>query len=511
MLNEEGLPFVGINFEEDEPYVPRRPPSPKPSLPSTSTPTGSTNEAPKVRVGGLIQRNGKQTLRKPSFQTLLITSTDHFSYPVKSKVLVPSSPTPSTSSLPPSKSEAMNKKFEFTPESEAILARFEREEQEEAEAEELRAKLEATTLESTPVVSVPSPVVNLKSYAIIPPKKALSGFSSGFLNKKPKSTTPIASVSTPPVPAASTSSTSKILIPASDDTEPRHEPLHHILPPSKSIYRPTPPSSRPNTRPSSPRPSDKKVVFDLPAGAEESIPKSKKGKEVIILGGPEPLEDDSPPVIAKNEPAQRPLREVVVERPIKPPSEPRMRPATRFTKEDGDGLPLRTLGIAPKSTASAFRSPFAEPTSSSTSTTSTSTSTTLNPTSTSIATPIHTLSLSSTSNSLPSGHLSIANYEPEDQESDSDEHSASELRPSLTSDGSESSDSSGFYGSDFDEDEEEEDEIDIDGALHNREVALEYHRLRMNVGAGAGTGPLGGDRDPESYDSWNQEVSSTAF
>jgi hypothetical protein len=117
--------------------------------------------------------------------------------------------------------------------------------------------------------------------------------------------------------------------------------------------------------------------------------------------------------------------------------------------------------------------------------------------------PIHTLSLSSNppSTSAKDGEASAYELVPDDQEVDEDEDARPEYNDEPESDLDGSSDGSGFYGS-----EDDEEEIDIDSALDAREVALAYYSKRAGVGAGAGTGPLGGDGSPDTFDPWNQPV-----
>lgn len=367
-----------------------------------------------------------------------------------------------------------------------------------AESQEEDAAL--GTPENAPVVtSAPSKLVEPSAPAAPKQKpsakESLPGFSSGFLGRpkstKPKTPTPSATAktSTPnfssaPSPSASITSHEPVV----------HQPLHHILPPSKSIYRPTPPPSAPSSRPNSPRP-DRRVAFDVPTEPETKSPKAKRA---AIPLPPPPSHDDFPQEFSSDPPPppptlkvpfQRPIKETVVERPVRPPTVPKPRVAQVPAKKE-DGAPLLTLGRSPKpAVAATFIRPSAGPPQPRGST----------PVATPAAAPIHTLSFSQNPAFAPKdGQASIHELVPEDIEYDDD---MDEERPSLTSDGE--SDSSGFYGNSEDEDDEE---IDIDGALHAREVALEYHRQRMNLGAGAGTGPLGGDLEPDAYDSWNQPV-----
>ena len=122
--------------------------------------------------------------------------------------------------------------------------------------------------------------------------------------------------------------------------------------------------------------------------------------------------------------------------------------------------------------------------------------------------PIHTLSLSNNppTASAKDGEASAYELVPEEQEVDEDEdvRPVYNDEPEADDDELNSSDGSGFYGSEDDDDEE----IDIDSALDAREVALAYYSKRENVGAGKGTGPLGGDGHPDTFDPWNQPVRS---
>lgn len=361
----------------------------------------------------------------------------------------------------------------------------------------------SSTLQTgSPLASTPAPTTKL---TLAKPKIAMPGLAAGFLARKsiPRTSTPPVTTSNPVAAKADAPSTI---------SEPRlHEPLHHVLPPSKSIYRPTPPPSAPSTRPSSPRP-DRKVVFEVPE--KEASPAKTKRAAIILPPPPEAststasVELPPPP----KTPFMRPLKETVFERAIQAPSVPTSRPKTQFSRKDGDGYPLRTLGRAPKpdnlppsitiSTPSIKNSPTSRVIPPSTSKPSPR-----------VGVPIHTISLSNRSGTLEEGHASLGELIPEYPAYDEQDEERSKLGDdeSEQEDGDdedyddEDSDSSGFYGNEDDEDEDE-DEIDIDGALHAREVALDYHRLRMNVGAGAGTGPLGGELDSQAYDSWNQAV-----
>lgn len=61
------------------------------------------------------------------------------------------------------------------------------------------------------------------------------------------------------------------------------------------------------------------------------------------------------------------------------------------------------------------------------------------------------------------------------------------------------SDSDGLYQYD-DTDDEEDENYHIDDVLAMREAALLYHSKRYDLGAGSGTGPLGGNKRPDEYD-----------
>lgn len=63
-------------------------------------------------------------------------------------------------------------------------------------------------------------------------------------------------------------------------------------------------------------------------------------------------------------------------------------------------------------------------------------------------------------------------------------------------------DSDGLYQYD-ESDEDEDDNYHIDDILAMREAALQYHARRYDLGAGAGTGPLGGNKRPDEYDEVN--------
>ena len=63
----------------------------------------------------------------------------------------------------------------------------------------------------------------------------------------------------------------------------------------------------------------------------------------------------------------------------------------------------------------------------------------------------------------------------------------------------EDDDSDGLYQYDDSEDEDDEN-YHIDDVLAMREAALLYHSKRYDLGAGVGTGPLGGNKRPDEYD-----------
>jgi len=383
---------------------------------------------------------------------------------------------------------------------------------------------------ATPPAGDATPTIAGGGDARAPPKKAPAGFAAGFLNKKTKAKlagqvpTPTANATAPnqPVtPAPAPSPLSPALVSASASaaaqssrpSSPRHEPLHHVLPPPTPIYKPTPPSSEPASRAGSPRPPRKSVAFD--SSVPEPVHKSPKPKRApILLPAPPGMEGaDAPAPTPPAPPAksERPIKEAVVEREVKPPTAPR--PRDNLTSGGANKKPrskdkiLNTMGFAPRADGQEPRGQIIEKStrppeplpSASSSTQVQGETRTVSSTSAKLEAsgPIHTLSLSAAAAAKPfSEHGTMSVYDIDDDEEQHDDDDGDD-------ESDEEEDSDAFYGSDYSDDEE----VDIDAALHAREIALEYHRQRMNVGAGAGTGPLGGFADPESYDAWNQPVS----
>lgn len=303
------------------------------------------------------------------------------------------------------------------------------------------------------------------------------GFTSGFLSKS-KQKRP-----------------SNSLVPSSPSSPPKPTPLpvaqlQQQSSPLKSSF------SRSNSRASSPTPK-KSVVFDLPV-PDDQVP-TREGtpkKQPIILGmGPESLEQEEEEkkkleVKKEKEEFVRPIRDLVVEKPLRKPMAPSLgvgggekKKLSRFRKmkedviEGGGGEKEKGKGkekeIVPSSPLQG--SPSIEMIDE-------------------LPAPVHTISLSSkpspsSSTSHPRNPDGTVSYADIPFSSDEEEPRLDPSADYLSNEGSSDDD---WYPSDEEDEDFNEEDFDVDSALHQREVALEYHRQRLGLAAGRGTGPLGG-------------------
>ncbi|SCV74257.1 BQ2448_6689 [Microbotryum intermedium] len=509
VINDEGLPVFDIREE----LPPEESPTEAPST-STKGKEKLVDKPPQMRY--LIKKGGKQTIRPLN------------AAPTKPR---PQDPNPTSSTRPPT-STANPTASTSRLDTKAILDALEVEERDETTAEPGSPAPHALDTQSsptpeptsTPHSASPQSTTPVPVASKVKPKSFLSGkgFSSGFLNPKPR---PKAK------PAPVLHNLTELIVPSANDTDPdafSHEPLHHSREPSKSIYRPTPPPSAPGTpivvgTPRSGSPilssASKKVAFDLPQGQQQPERENKTRKAAIVLPPPPGSQQGAalettkaPEKPAAKDKFERPIKDKVVERGVKPPSLPNLagnrglrrdraqNPEVENPTDERPGY-VKTMAKPPQVVDFPQR-----PIATSSATRSTSSASTNGP----IPTPIHTVSFGSRKATDEPGTTSISEIfdnadEDGDQIEDEDEDEDDlPSQPSLASDHDSDSSSSGFYGSDDDDDDDFD--IDIDAALHQREIALAYHERRQGLRAGAGTGPLGGDRDVASYDSWQQEV-----
>ncbi|GAA5984962.1 hypothetical protein JCM5350_000080 [Sporobolomyces pararoseus] len=326
---------------------------------------------------------------------------------------------------------------------------------------------------------------------------AFGGFSAGFLSKSKQKRPSNSLVSTPApsnkpstISAANTNSTST---PSSPPPPAAVSQLQSS--PLKSSL------SRSTSRASSPAPGSKKsVAFDLPV-PDDQVP-TREGtpkKQPIILGMGPASGDSSDQADGNSAKAQekkkeefvRPIKDLVVEKPLKKPTPPgppsasaeKPKKVSRFRKmkedmfeneEEPKGKGKEKEIVSPPIVQSSSSTPPSPP-----------------PTQdTNVPAPIHTISLSSkpspsSSTSQPRNPDGTVSYADIPFSSDEED-------PHLSPDGSEDED---WYPSE--EEEFDEEDFDVDAALHQREVALEYHRQRLGLAAGRGTGPLGGYHNGE--------------
>jgi hypothetical protein len=321
---------------------------------------------------------------------------------------------------------------------------------------------------------------------------AFGGFSAGFLSKSKQKRPSNSLVS--PTPSANKASTSPT--PAHPSSPPRPPVVSELQgSPLKSSL------SRSTSRASSPAPGSKKqVAFDLPV-PNDQVP-TREGtpkKQPIILGMgpasdvPGSSESSPAPLPPKKEEFVRPIKDLVVEKPLKKPTPPgppgggseKPKKVSRFRKMKEDMVEKEEEEPKGKGKEKEIISP---PVIQSTATTSPAT-----PQDSNIPAPVHTISLSSkpspsSSTSQPRNPDGTVSYADIAFESDEED-------PHLSPDENEDEDDEDWYPS---EDEEfDEEDFDVDAALHQREVALEYHRQRLGLAAGRGTGPLGGYHNGE--------------
>ncbi|BGP38845.1 hypothetical protein JCM10449v2_002783 [Rhodotorula kratochvilovae] len=489
VINEEGLPMFDIR--EDLPAEPA--PAASTSIAQPEQPA-SSSAGPKRY---LIKKGGKQVVRPLA---------------PPSSAPAPSTSTPTASSASSSTPAAIRapaidpNPFPVRPvlDVKAILDELEAEEAADAAAvaaaapplddvaDEVEETQDGTTakiveLPSSPPAETPAPA---PAPAPAPSKPARSasggfgGFSAGFLakskQKRPSnSLAPASSASKPafPAPAACPSPAAAGLKPA--------------------LSRPASPS-----RAATPAAEKKRVAFDLPsedAGSGASTPK----RAPIILGPP-----DAPPVKNKEEkkkeetPVQRPVRDVVIERPLRKPVPPsaalaggmpvREKRLSRFKREafGAPAVPVteqKEVGEKPEGKGKARAEPAppaAAPAVVERTPTSAATAKEEEDAQAAMPAPVHTISLSARPSGpdQAEGTVSFGDIPYESDESGSDH---------LPEDGDDEEDGEDWTYSDEDDDFDDE-ELDVDLALHQREVALAYHRQRLALGAGRGTGPLGG-------------------
>ncbi|KAM0788187.1 hypothetical protein ACM66B_001346 [Microbotryomycetes sp. NB124-2] len=481
VINEEGLPMFDIREE-----LP--PESLDPATLDAEPVVKQTTEKPKMRY--LIKKGGKQVV-KP----LNMPSTPSAT-PLAAPKPAAERPTrlSETSNAP-----ALNTK--------AILDELEQEEA--LEAAQVQVETSSEVAESTPKpessatetkhaapASTATPSTSTKA-------PFLPGFAAGFLSKKTRLSSDQ---------------------PSEQGDAVVHEPRHHVATPTKSIYRPTPPASTVASRSASPKP-DRQVTFDLPSSTDVPERESKPKRTPIILGPPpsssiqgdQPVASTSASASAsaestqvakdeskKKEPFVRPIKESVVERPLRAPTAPKPSKTIKslFQSDRVDAESSRSRD--------SVDSPPIETSSSSLASSPVKTHDDVDKTSRVAAeppTPVHTISLSSKMAQGPSepGHASLNDLDDDyDLVEDDDDDSTQGQNPSLTEDHDSDSSDDGAPLYDDDDDDDEEEQFDMDFAMHQREVALAFHERRSRLVAGAGTGALGGELDPEAYNAWNQ-------
>ncbi|GAA5861382.1 hypothetical protein JCM8547_006112 [Rhodosporidiobolus lusitaniae] len=543
LINEEGLPMFDIR--ED------LPPSPPPSTSDLPDVEATKEEQPKPKMRYLVKKGGKQVVRP-------LPPPSGPSRPAPKPAPSPSSAPPSTPSSPKSASAALPVEDDGSPqpgrlsqaEIKSLLDELEAEEQAaEAEAAAAQAKLEQEEGERAPKVeqkeeeqTTPATTPATSTATAASPAK-FAGFSAGFLSKskqkRPSNTLtpapPMPSSSSPPQPPPASSA------PAPPPTSTTPTPL------KSALSRPSSPAPRSIFDKPPPAKEKKSVAWDLPAG-EKQPERENVEKVTIVLGmGGEAMEEVQSPAMQQaaalqqqqdkdkgkqkekekeNGGAARPIRETVVERPMKapvPPSlpaglavggeQPTMKRVSRFRKAKEEVLassspapsPPPAVGGKGKGRAVEPPQPFglSDP-SLKQKQQQQSQQQQQPPQPDTIPGPVHTISLSSkpTASSSTSsaktgaaaakdGVLSYA-----DIDFDSDEED-----PDLDSDGEDYPD-----WDDDEEGDEDEEDFDVDSALHQREVALAYHAQRMRVGAGRGTGALGGFHEPGRGETWEENV-----
>ncbi|GAA6020022.1 hypothetical protein JCM8202_004957 [Rhodotorula sphaerocarpa] len=582
VINEEGLPMFDIH--ED-----------LPAEPVASTSRGgfasgaATTEPPKRRF--LIKKGGKQTigsLNSPAAEAAPAT---------------PASPSSAAPALPPSgPSTDSDNPIPDRPRIDIKTILDELEAEERAEAAAIPAEepiASAADSQSSPAPAAAQPISAAERATKPAASQAVktastgagfAGFAPGFLTKS-KQKRP--SDSLPPTTAAS-SNAPKPIPSTRTQTQQQQQPPAVPAPvppaalPVTADGRPVKPAlSRPSSRASSrsrttsaSEKEKKRVAFDLPPPAspsEDPSPASKRAPILLGMGGEskaavaakEDLEtissaefqaDQRPPPPAAaaatgggaaagaaagagaKEPFVRPIRDTVVEKPLRKPVPPGPRGLTTATaaplrekrvsrfkrmkeeavepepeREQRDtatagrqasspSLPATERERRPQpewngppevvAAAEVERSAPGSVSSSDPSSATKQASPTTNTNATPIApasanepAPVHTISFKQPAADAPreAGTVSYADI-PDDPNA---AHSDSDFARDEDDYEEDDDDDDGF---DFleDDDSDHDAELDVDAALHAREVALAYHQQRLNLGGGRGTGALGG-------------------
>ncbi|GAA6061406.1 hypothetical protein JCM10212_004464 [Sporobolomyces blumeae] len=504
VINEDGLRIFDIH--EDLP--------PEPEVEkSTASSSSSSSSAPvKKPMRYLVKKGGKQVVR-----------------PLGSPSSPPSQQPPTSGSLssvldPSTRPDFAGPRLD----TKSILDELEAEETAERERQEQRDREEQARLIEEDEAKVQKPSEKghearegqEKAEASDKAKettKPFAGFSAGFLSKS-KQKRPSNSLTSPPASTQPAPPPALSPLPAPAPSSVPSSPAKPSAPLLKSSL------SRSNSRSASPAPGSsaastkKSVAFDLPV-PDDRVPTREMAdlavskKQPIILGmGPTPENLTRPEPTtpqreqvearqdeAKAEPFVRPIKDLVVEKPLRKPvpsgggvSGEAKKKVSRFRQmkdavvdegtrdpgqvvDKGKGKERVVEPSPPEVTSSSSAARPADPTP--------------GPGAESMPAPIHTISLSSkpspsSSTSTPRNRDGTISYA--DIPFGSDEEDEDEDDPTL------SSEDEGLYRDDDDSDDFDDEDFDVDAALHQREVALAYHRQRLEVGAGRGTGPLGG-------------------
>ncbi|GAA5911426.1 hypothetical protein JCM8208_005057 [Rhodotorula glutinis] len=546
VINEEGLPMFDIR--EDLPLEPAAAAST-----SKAAQAPSTNSSARAR-GYLIRKGGKQVVR-PLPPPIPSAAPATSSSPALSQ---PSSTAPPAHVAAPAPAPEIDPNpFPARPplDVKAILDELEAEEAAaaaaatatappapEGEPEQPSPSAESKIVElpdSPPPVAPTSSAAPASSSRASKPAAPSSsaggfgGFSAGFLakskQKRPSNSlasgrpSSPSSSSAPPASSSSTSSAPPSSTPAAKSAAPASAPtaVGGLKP---ALSRPVSPSAR--SRAATPAGDKKRVAFDLPPpSAAEEQPSVKKAP---ILLGPPPSSLSSSTMPAQPQPeaapkrveapVQRPIRDVVVERPLRKAVPPggaqgagagglpvREKRLSRFKREAFGGPPAATAGVedvvegkgkgraeerevAP-TTASAPPSvaPAARPVEPSSTTSSSSPPLS----SEAMPAPVHTISLSARPSSEAERAPGTVSFGDIPFGSDDEDEGAPHVAGDVDGEEGEEEEDEDWDYSD-DDDDFDDDELDVDLALHQREVALAYHRQRLMLGAGRGTGPLGG-------------------